>query len=106
MEQRTLFDDPPPPPGGLQARFLAFHAANPHVFARFADAARRLKRQGRRRFGAKAIVEEMRWHTGVATEGDPYKLNNVWTSRYVRLLVSAYPGEFDGFLELRRLRAE
>jgi hypothetical protein len=47
----------------------------------------------------------MRWHMGLATAGDEYKLNNVWTSRYARLLVATYPGEFDGFLELRRLKS-
>lgn len=101
--ERLLF---PPPRETIQERFVEFHSRNPHVFERFTAAARDLKRLGRRRYGAKAIYEHMRFHLALATDGDEFKLNNVWTSRYARLLVETFPGEFDGFLEMRRLQRE
>ncbi len=100
--QLTLFDAPKT----LQQRFLEFHRANPHVFEAFARAARSLKEGGRQRYGAKCIVERMRFHSGIVTEGGPFKLNNSFVSRLARLLLQEFPGEFDAFLELRALKAK
>lgn len=90
----------------IQQRFLEFHHSNPHVFAAFVEAARALRRQGREHYGAKAIYEYMRYHMALPTAGEEWRLNNSYTSRYARLLLESYPGEFDQFLEVRRLKAE
>ena len=103
-EQLPLFADVPP--RTLSERFLAFHGANPQVFVIFARAARALKAGGRARYGAKAIVEHMRFHVPLGTVGEPWKLNNSYVSRYARLLLETFPGEFDDFLELRALKSE
>lgn len=105
MGQGELFDAPAPEPT-LQERFEAWLALNGHVFEAFLAAARDLKARGRKRFGAKAIYEHLRWNLSLATEGDEFKLNNNWTSRLARRLLQCHPEEFQGFLELRRLQTE
>ena len=92
--------------GTIQERFERFHRENPQVFVAFAEAARQLKARGRTRYGAKAIYEHMRFHMALPTAGEEWKLNNSYTSRYARLLLSEFPGEFDEFLELRKLQSE
>lgn len=102
-DQPTLFDHSP---GTLQGRFERFHRENPQVFEVFVKAARSLKASGRKRYGAKAIVEHMRFHVPLGTVGEPWKLNNSFTSRYARLLVETYPDEFADFVEMRTLKTE
>lgn len=104
MTQPLLPFDAPTDP--IQVRFELFHTSNPHIFEAFYAAALDLKRQGRKRYGAKAIYEHMRFHQGLSTSGGDFKLDNNFTSRYARLLLTTYPGEFDDFLELRKLKTE
>lgn len=107
IHQPTLFDDPPQPePDTLQARFETWLADNRHIYDLFLRAARSLKQQGRRRYGAKALVEWIRFHSGVVSVGDEFRVNNNYTSRLARLLLADFPEEFDGFLELRALKRE
>ena len=89
---------------GLDQRFSEFHAENPHVFVlfeRFSDEARI---RGRKRIGAKMIVERIRWYTQVETNGDSFKINNSYTSRYVRLLTEKRP-DLAPLFETRKLKA-
>ena len=68
---------------------------------------------GHHHFGAKAIMERVRWEVSVymrrshfegyvATTGEQFKVNNNYTSRYARKLISEKP-EFKGFFQTRRL---
>lgn len=87
----------------LDERFEAFHDANPHV----ADALESLAAQWLRRnprVGVKALVERLRWESGIQTDGDPYRLNNSLVSRYARLLIERHP-EWEDHIETRQLRA-
>ena len=58
---------------------------------------------GRRRYGAKGIVERMRWHAEVES-GGTFKLNNNDTSRFARRLAEEDP-RFEGFFRFRSRRA-
>ena len=75
------------PEASLADRFAAFHAANPHV----ADALEQLAGQwfaaGHRKVGMKALVERLRWESGIRTEGSAYRVNNSHVSFYARLLL-------------------
>jgi hypothetical protein len=109
VPQPSLFDPSPPPDRPrrrtIEERFRAFHAARPDVYALFKRFAFELRRAGRGRYGAKSIMERIRWH--LATSGpdaEGFKLNNIMTSRYVRLLIREHP-EFDGFFETRALKS-
>ena len=84
------------------ARFAAFHAANPHVYVALRATARQLVAQGETRFGVKRLYEELRGHTTTAGD-EPYRLNNSFTSRYARLLDQE--PDLTGKIELRKLRS-
>lgn len=120
MTQATLFDEKWTPYGvsfskhpavttpqhddDLDARFAEWIAANPHVLDAFCERALEAKRAGRTKIGAKRLVEIMRWDTRLSTNGDPFKLNNSYTSRLARAAKARHP-ELDGFFEERELRS-
>ena len=89
----------------LAERFAEFHAQNPHV----ADALERLAEQwlaaGNRKVGMKALVERLRWESGIRTEGSAYRLNNSWPAFYARLLIQRRP-EWADRIETRRAQAD
>ena len=88
----------------IAERFDAFHEANPHV----ADALEALAGQWlarHKRVGMKALVERLRWESGIQTDGDIWRLNNDYTSRYARLLLARHP-EWVGRIETRALATE
>lgn len=87
----------------LDKDFWQYHTENPEVFQLFLRFARQAKRAGMKRYGAKSIVERIRWHIAIETNDPEYKLNNNYTSRYARLLEREYP-EFEGFFIKRRIR--
>ena len=88
----------------IAERFAAFHAANPHV----ADALEALAAEWlahHRKVGVKALVERLRWESGIQTHGDAYRINNVFTAHYARLLIDRRP-EWADRIETRALRAD
>ena len=111
--QRNLFDAAPaaivlptfPAEVTIQERFEQFHAMNPHVYTHIVAIARELRRRGFRRIGIGMIFERLRWLHALATQGDDFKLNNNFRSRYARLIMDAEADLADAF-EVRRLRAQ
>lgn len=88
----------------IAERFDAFHDANPHV----ADALESLAGQWlarHKRVGMKALVERLRWESGIQTDGEIWRLNNNYTSLYARLLLDRHP-EWAGRIETRALATE
>lgn len=89
----------------LADRFEMFHQANPHV----ADALEILAAQwlaaGHRKVGMKALVERLRWESGIRTRGDGYVLNNSYTAFYARLLIARRP-EWAECIATRRAQAD
>lgn len=57
--------------------------------------------KGFKHYGAKGIFEIIRWHTGVAANGDVFDVNNNYTPYYARLFESDYP-EHKGFFYKRK----
>lgn len=105
--QPTLLDMQPivPAQGAtIQARFADFHANNPWVAVALERLARQWLDHGHTRVGAKMLTERLRWEYGIRTHGDTFRLNNSYTSRYVRLLIENHPEWSDAF-ETRELRA-
>lgn len=83
-------------------RFERFHADNPHVLNRLIQMARQWRAAtGGRKLGIRTLWEAMRWDIGLHTSGEDYKLNDHYTSFYVRLIVTTQPDLADMF-ELRR----
>jgi hypothetical protein len=88
----------------LADRFAAFHGSNPHV----ADALERLAEQWlarHNRVGMKALVERLRWESGIRTEGSAYRINNSHVSFYARLLIERRP-EWADRIETRKALAD
>jgi hypothetical protein len=89
----------------ITVRWRAFHAAHPEFYALFVQYAVAERAKGRKRFGAKWIMEQIRWNHGFDGSEKGKKVQDHFTSRYVRLFLSEHP-DFKGFFELRELRSE
>ena len=106
----TLFDLAPlvapdhEPEATIEERFAAFHAANPQVADALEHYAEQWLAAGHSRVGVKALVERLRWESGVQTHGDAYRINNSLVSHYARLLIARRP-EWADAIETRTLRA-
>lgn len=81
----------------MRDAWLAYHRANPHVYAaicRFADEA---IRAGRTRIGIGMLTERLRWYTTIETRGDGFKVNNNFRAFYARLWLAEHPDHPDFF---------
>lgn len=87
----------------IDEAFAAFHAENPHVYAELKMLAMRARRRGASRIGIGMLFEVLRWRRTLRTDGEDFKLNNNYRSRYARML-NAEP-ELAGCFETRELRA-
>jgi hypothetical protein len=70
----------------IQERFEEFHTTNPHIYDEIVEMARQWKKIGRKQLGIKMFFEALRWNTAIATKSQDFKLNDHYTSRYVRLI--------------------
>jgi hypothetical protein len=88
----------------LVQRFFIYHAKNPGLYGLYLKYAREAKDRGRGRFSSWMIGNRVRWYTSVETSGPLYKLTNDYFALYSRLIVFEFP-EFDGFFEMRAMKA-
>ena len=89
----------------IDDKFRAFHDANPWVADELEKLADVEYRHGDGRIGIKYLIEVLRWNYRRATTGQPFRIDNDFTSRYARLLVDRRP-EFANLFETRTLRRE
>ncbi|WP_327356307.1 hypothetical protein [Streptomyces sp. NBC_01304] len=96
-----------PEPAGkgvsIQERFESFHQLNPWILEQLEKLTADCAERGLRRIGIGMLFEVLRWQYGRATRGEPFKLNNDFRSRYVRMLLSRHP-EWLLLFETRELR--
>lgn len=90
--------------GTIQQRFEAHDRAHPEVYRLFRRFALELLATGRRHYSADAILQRVRWECAISTTAGDFKVNDHFSSRYARKLI-AEDRRFDGFFELRELRA-
>jgi hypothetical protein len=102
--QVDLFESPTPAPDyskTIDEAFADFHAAHPEVYTQLVRMARQSK------VGMKMLFEVLRWERiiqGLPDETEMFKLNNNYTSRYARLIMSE--NEFlVGMFEIRELKS-
>ncbi len=91
----------------IQNQFEQFHHKHPNVLHELARLAWQAKNQGRTKIGMKQLFEVLRWErmiAGLPDEGEAFKLNNNYTSRYARLIMARYP-DLEGMFDTRELRA-
>ncbi len=101
MKQPTLFDL-----GEKTSEFMEYHKANPQIWEAFQRKTFEAIRRGFGHYGARAIIELIRWETGVAADGeDGFKVNNNWPPYYGRMFERTYP-EHTGFFRRREAKAD
>jgi hypothetical protein len=94
------------PDDSIQARFLAFHEANPRVYELLCRFSRVVVDRGYERVGIKLLWERVRWEVMIETDDpDGFKLSNDFHSRYARLIMEQEP-ELAGLFRTRELRRD
>lgn len=94
----------------IQEQFEAFHEANPHIYRALVQIGRELIERGHHKFNLETLWDRMRWllifeRAAPVNEADVrYKLNDIYCSRYARLIMEREQ-DFAGMFETRRLRA-
>lgn len=100
MEQQKIVE----PRSNLEAErwqeFQDYHESNPHVWKQFERFTIQLRHAGKTKYGAKSIMERVRWEEDTQNPGREFKINNNYTAFYARIFVMKYP-DFEGFFEFR-----
>ena len=108
-DQPALPFEPPQPAQGeltIEARFEQFHRQNPHVYQALLSLALAEVAQGARVVRTKHLFEQLR-SQGCATvnaPGEEYRLNNIYTRCYARLL-DKHP-QLAGRIPMRSIKSE
>jgi hypothetical protein len=91
----------------IQDRFNQFHFDNPHIYYLLLKLTDEQHKRGKIRCGIRTFYEYIRWNVslGKVKINGVFKLNDNYTSRYVRLLVRANP-QYKHMVRLRTLRSE
>lgn len=90
----------------IEARFAAYHAKHPEVFAELERRALELLAAGASRIGVKGLVEDIRrLHARRADPGSVAAYDNTLTASYARLLIARHPVLAD-VIETRTRRGE
>lgn len=79
------------------SRYCVWIIDNDDVFRKFKDFAMDIHRRGFRKYSADCILNYLRWHEVFTTSGDPFKINNDFSSMMARHLVYHYPNLHDLF---------
>lgn len=74
----------------LASEAEAFLEEHPDFWRAFCSFSFELVRAGHSRYGAKAVVERVRWHTAVSG-GSDFKVNNNHTATFARIFAATYP---------------
>lgn len=88
----------------IQERFENFDNKNPMVWALFKQQVQKAISKGKTKLSAKTIIGFIRWNLTLATTGDEFKINDIFTSRYARKYIEQFPEHKEVF-ELRNLRS-
>lgn len=77
--------------------FCSYHRKNPHIFQKFEELTLQTIAKKFKHYSAKGILELIRWHSGISSDGDCFKVNNNYSSFYARLFEAKYPEHKDFF---------
>lgn len=97
-EQQSFFDSK------LQQKFEKYHKENPQVLEALIRMTDQAIAKGHNRLGMDLLFNVLRWESMIATTGDDYKINNSYSSRYVRLIEQIRP-DLIGVFEKRQLKS-
>lgn len=88
----------------LQQKFEKYHQDNPHVLSTLINMTDDAIAKGHNRLGMDLLFNVLRWESMISTRGDEYKINNSYSSRYVRLIEELRP-DLIGVFSKRELRS-
>ena len=88
----------------IQRKFETFNQQNPVVYRELVRLARIAKVAGINSYSAKAMLETLRFNFTLKRQGNSFKINNNFTSRYARL-IEKKESDLQGFFETRKLKA-
>lgn len=80
--------------------FQKYNESHPDIYSLFRLFSLQLKASGIYHYGAKAIMERIRWHFEVERKSGEFKINNSYASCYARLLMNQDP-YFKNFFSTR-----
>lgn len=86
----------------MKKTFDQYDTDNPQIWQAFVHFSVQAKAKGFIRYGAKSIMEIIRFHTAERGK-EPFKVNNNYTADYARKMEKEYP-HFEGFFEKRTLK--
>ncbi len=89
------FDD------GFPDGFFAWLSQNSKVYREFERRALQMARTGRKRYGARTIIETMRYDSDIADTDRTFKLNDHMTPGMARLWMNTHAEQYPKFFELR-----
>ena len=112
-QQSEMFGKIPPKPvrvikkprEPIWKRFYAFHQANPHVYRRIVQLARKAKLRGLEHYSMQGIFGILRWEIAIRTKSnDQFRLSDHFSSHYARMVMDR-EGDLRSFFEVRKLRS-
>jgi len=80
--------------------FLEFHHKNPEVYELFKRFTFQVVNSGRHGYGARSLIERIRWHTNIETTDPDFKINNNHAPHYARMFMLEFP-KHDKFFTTR-----
>ena len=90
----------------IDQSFHEFHRGHTEIYNLFRQYALYLiNDKGKKKIGAKMIVERIRWNVFVNVTDADYKINNSHTSRYARMFIDEYP-QYASYFELRTIHSD
>ena len=82
-----------------------WHKQNPEVWEKFEQYTLEAIATGRKHYSHWAIVNRIRWHSEIETNGGEFKISNDYIGFYARLFHARYP-EHNEFFRLKQLKEE
>lgn len=85
--------------------FIKYHKSNPQIWREFEAHALELIQNGVKHYGAKAIMEIIRFHRAIRKQSE-WKISNSYTAYYARVFALKYDeyAEFFSFKEVRGIK--
>jgi hypothetical protein len=89
----------------MRSDVRAFHKAHPEVYTLFVHFTEMKIGQGFEHYGAKAIMERVRWESEAGAGYQPFKINNNFAAFYARAYENKFP-HHKGFFHKRAQKSK
>lgn len=89
----------------MKKSFSQYDKENPQIWDAFQRYSRQLRASGRKRIGAKLIMERIRWDSAIGGYGDFFKIDNNHTAGYARKMIE-YDSDFATLFQTRENKGQ